>query len=144
MNSLDVILATALNVTGEDRVKMINSVSYDIINRVVDLSDTAAGGVALYCTFLLAALGADGKLADQEFAAVEPLFDVLFGEQFDYKDCLEMMRDYDDEQSRATAAEIVKNMPAEIADDMFLVAALLSAADGEVSEEEKAFLRSLL
>ncbi len=53
------------------------------------------------------------------------------------------MEEYGDPIANEMCVAIVRAVPDSVSEDLALLAALIAAVDGEVSEEEIAFLRSL-
>ena len=126
-----------------DLFQMVHGLSARILPALVELGgkeDT----LKLYCSFILATLAADGRLAEEEFLTIEPMFRAFFGDQFDYEDCRKMIKGMDDSAVVNALLVVFNRLPEEVRGDMILVAFILCAVDGKVSHKERVYLEKLL
>ena len=123
--------------------EMVHGLSVRILSALTELGDKEEA-VKWYCTFILTTLAADGRLADEEFLTVEPMFDAFFGNSFDYKTCKQLVKQVDDKSVVAAVVSVLNRMPSEIQSDMILAAIILCAIDGKISAKEQAYIQKLL
>ena len=102
----------------------------------------------LYCTFVLGALLADGRLADEEYPLVKPMLQSFLGEDTDIDTCRERLTAAADktellkENADLLIDAIGENDPA-LKNDCVLTSLLLCSVDGKVSPEEQAYIAKL-
>lgn len=125
-------------------VSMVYDLSLKCIPALSKVVDDDANGVLIFTNFLMTALAADGRLADEEFTTVEPFFKALLGDEFDYKQCKKLIKNSDDKKIVDLTVKLVHSLPDELAKDLILLAIIICAVDGEVSKKERVYIERLL
>lgn len=113
------------------------------------VSDEPADSVALFATFLIASVYADGKLDEAEYLLMQPMLKLFFGEDFDYeraKAAVKKFRAEGDELKR-TANDLIYLLglfSEELKNDIITVCLLICAVDGKITLKEKKYIMQLI
>ncbi len=144
MKELKEMLKTVEKTDKGDLFLSIHAMSAKILNALNEAVEDPAVAVNMYCSYLLTVLAADGRLADEEFLTVEPLFKAFFGDDFDYEACKVMVKEADNKNVLSFMVKLVHSLPDEIAADLVFVTVAICAIDGKVSHKEKALIEKLV
>ncbi len=123
--------------------------SAKIVPALAAITEDGLDGVALFASFIVGAVVADGDLSVEEFAITFPLFQAFFGEDVSYEDCNYVVRKMRRE-SRVMAKYVDEMVDAfgqlseELKDDIVLVCLMICAIDGKVTQKEKQWIKKLL
>ncbi len=121
----------------------------DIFPALALVTGSEEEGASLFATFILGAVAADGKLSEEEYALVYPMFHAFFGEEADYEACKKAVRSMRAEKKdlKETVDAIVDLMgllSEELKDEIVLVCLMICAIDGKVSLSEKNWIKKLV
>ena len=135
--------------TPEQRTEALREKAQSLLSALSAKTGDPDKARELYCTFVLGALLADGRLADEEYPLVKPMLQSFLGDETDIDTC----------RARLTAAadktELLKqnadllidalgeNDPA-LKRDCVLTSLLLCSVDGKVSPEEQTYIAQLI
>lgn len=106
-------------------------------------------GVALFASFILGAIVADGKLSEEEYVVCYPLLYAFFGDEVNYEDCKKAAWQLRAENNafKKTLDEVVDflgMLSDDLKNDIVLVCLMICALDGKVSLKEKNWIKKLV
>ncbi len=144
-------LCTKLEQMDDDAYNQaFNELSVKVMNDLAELTETGDDAYSVYLQFILAAVAADGKLSEDEFNLLKPLFDKSAGHEVDYSEAIEMFDEMgltDPEDIKGVAdlmVDIIELASPEAKDDIVFLCLMVCAIDREVSDEEKAWIAQLI
>ena len=121
----------------------------DILPALHAITGDAVSGVGAFATFIMGAIAADGRLAEEEYAICEPALKLFFGDEVDYETCRKTVL----QLSAATRelkkcvddmVDILGELSDELKSDIILVCLMFCAVDGKVSAKEKRWIKQLI
>ena len=148
MSSFDKLCETLEQMNDQDFTTVFNAKSVEVLNALVDMS--GAAGVDAYLHFILAAVAADGVLAEAEFAIIKPIFDRKAGKDVTYDEAVVMFKEMGLDDPSAykdvidTMVDVIGEFDENLKDDIVLLSLMVCAVDGHVSDEEKDWIRQLV
>lgn len=134
----------------ETFVQIFNQKSVDVLNALMGLSADGKDGVTAYMQFILASVAADGKLTEEEFVLLKPMFDRTAEKSVTYEEGVAIFKEWGLDQPEAmktvvdTMVDIIGLVDEDLKDDIVLLCLLVCAIDGEVSQEEKDWIKQLV
>ena len=134
----------------ETFVQIFNQKSVDVLNALIDLTADGKDGVTAYMQFILASVAADGKLTEEEFVLLKPMFDRSAKKDVTYEEGLALFKEMGLDKPETykevvdTMVDIIGLVDEDLKDDIVLLCLLVCAIDGEVSDEEKDWIRQLV
>ncbi len=134
----------------ETFVQIFNQKSVDVLNALMDLSADGKDGVTAYMQFILASVAADGKLTSEEFVLLKPMFDRTAEKDVSYEEGVAIFKEWGLDKPEAmktvvdTMVDIIGLVDEDLKDDIVLLCLLVCAIDGEVSQEEKDWIKQLV
>ena len=150
MSSFDSLCNILEEMDPETYTQLFNEKSVDVLAELSLLTADGVDGLTAYLQFILASVAADGKLAESEFYLLKPLFDGIAGKDVTYEEGIEIFEDMGLDEPDAfknivdTMVDIVGLVDEDIKDDIVLLCLLVCAIDGEVSQEEKDWIKQLI
>ena len=120
----------------------------DILPALHAVTGDAVSGVGAFATFIMGAIAADGRLAEEEYAICEPALKLFFGDEVDYETCRQTVR----RLSSATRelkkcvddmVDVLGGLSDGLKGDIILVCLMICAVDGKVSRKEKRWIKQL-
>lgn len=104
---------------------------------------------AIYSTFILGAIVADGRISEEEYALCYPLLRAFFGEEIDYNDvkkAVKLLKTESKELKRNVdeMVDILGELDDELKDDIVIVCMMICAIDGKISLKEKNWIKQLI
>ena len=123
--------------------------SDDVISALVALTADGKDGVTAYLQFILASVAADGVLSKPEYLLLKPMFDRMADKDTTYEEAVEIFNglglDKPDTYKDIidTMVDIIGLVDEDMKDDIVLLCLLVCAIDGEVTKEEKDWIRQL-
>lgn len=123
--------------------------SQRILPALSAVTQDGESGVEIFMTFIIGAIAADNRLAEEEYALIYPLLHAFFGESVNYEDAKKAFNKMKPEHKE------IKNITDEMVDmlgllstdlkkDIVLVCMLICAVDGKISLKEKNWIRQLI
>lgn len=122
----------------------------DILAGFSDLSEDTGDCIALYCDFLLCSVAADGVLTEEEFRLVKPVLDRMLEIDTDFGEALDYFHEtgLDNPEGYRNTMDGIADMLGEVSpklkDDLVLLCMMVCAVDGEISDEERDWIRQLI
>lgn len=132
-----------------DKASMIDQLTADILPALEEVTEDGAGAVEAYVNFILCAVASDGKLAEEEYLLLKPLFDDIAGEDATYEDALDIFKaaGLEDPENYKKAVDLMVDIIGEVSEelkyDIITLCLLVCAIDGEVTEKEKEWIGQL-
>ena len=123
--------------------------SDDVISALVALTADGKDGVTAYLQFILASVAADGVLSKPEYLLLKPMFDRMADKDTTYEEAVEIFNGLGLDKPEAykdiidTMVDIIGLVDEDMKDDIVLLCLLVCAIDGEVTKEEKDWIRQL-
>ena len=123
--------------------------SVDVISALTALTADGKDGVTAYLQFILASVAADGVLSKPEYILLKPLFDRMADKDTTYDEAVEIFKGLGLDKPDAykdivdTMVDIIGLVDEDMKDDIVLLCLLVCAIDGEVTKEEKDWIRQL-
>ena len=127
-----------------------NQLSVKVMKDLAGLTESDKDAYEVYLQFLLAAVAADGKLSEDEFGLLKPLFDETAGHDVGYEEAVAMFKNMglDDPAEIKEVADlmvdIIELASPEAKDDIVLLCLMVCAIDRKVSEEGKEWIAQLV
>ena len=131
-------------------VDVFTEISDRVIAALVDLTADGTDGLSAYVHFILASVAADGVLSEQEFNLLKPFFDRIAEKDLSYDEGVKLFKEMELDRPEAlkeivdTMVDIIGLVSDELKDDIVLLCLLVCAIDGEVTKEEKDWIRQLV
>ena len=150
MSDFDMLCKELEEMDPETFVQIFNKKSADVISALINLTADGKDGVTAYMQFILASVAADGKLTEQEFQLLKPMFDKSTGKDVSYEEGVKLFEAMGLNDPAAykdivdTMVDIIGLVDEDLKDDIVLLCLLVCAIDGEVSDEEKDWIRQLV
>ena len=123
--------------------------SDDVIKSLVALTADGTDGVTAYLQFILASVAADGVLSKPEFLLLKPMFDKMAEKDVSYEEGVEIFKGLGLDKPEAykniidTMVDIIGLVDEDMKDDIILLCLLVCAIDGEITKEEKDWIKQL-
>ena len=113
------------------------------------ITGTGEDAVALFATFALGAVAADGRLSEEEYALLYPILRTCFGDNVDYAACKDLARALRPESRELKKyvndlVDVLGLLSDELKDDLVLICMMLCAVDGKISFAEKNWIKQLI
>lgn len=123
--------------------------SMRVLPALAEISADGLTGSAIFSTFVLGAVAADGKLTEEEYALTEPLFKLFFGENVRFEDCRAVIRAMRRESKELKKAvdemvDLFGLISEDLKAEIILVCMMICAIDGKISLAEKLWIKQLI
>ncbi|MCQ2078809.1 MAG: pyridoxamine 5'-phosphate oxidase family protein [archaeon] len=134
----------------EAKTEAINSLTKDVLIGLAGITEDGASAVSIYTDFIMCAVAADGKLAEEEFLLIKPLFDAAAEKDVSYEEAVAIFRNsgLDDSANYKKTVDLMVDLIGEVSEELknsiVTLCFLICAIDGEVSAEEKDWIRQLV
>lgn len=106
-------------------------------------------GIAMYATFILGAIVADGKVSEEEYLLCYPLLHEFFGDNVDYNDVKRAAKSLKPESKDLKKCvnaliDALGETDEELKSDAIIVCMMICAIDGKISLKEKNWIKQLI
>ncbi len=134
----------------DDKVALINDYSREIIPALDLISEDGENAVSIYTDFLLCAIAADGKLAKEEYTLMKPLFDAAADKDVSYDEAVAIFKNSgldNPEKYKKTVdlmLDVIGLVSAELKSAIVAVCLLVCSIDGDVTKDEKEWIKQLV
>lgn len=137
----------------EVKAKHIEELSKAILPALQDIADSGKidiDCVSVYLDFVLAAIGADGKLTVEEFALTKPFFDSVAECDTTYEDGLRIFNEtgLSDPSKYKNAVDLMVDLLGLVSEDLkdaiVSLTLFICAIDGEITDSEKQWILQLI
>lgn len=129
--------------------EVIVTKSRDVVAGLALVSDPKTA-VTAYLHFVLASVAADGKLTEEEFMLVKPIFDAEAGTDTDFETAKKIFKDLGLDKADGYKKQIDETVDVlgllspELKEDIVVICLLVCGIDGKVSFKEKRWLKKLI
>ncbi len=150
MSKFDDFCAKMAAMPYEDKVALINDYSRQIIPALDLISEDGENGVSIYTDFILCAIAADGKLAKEEYELMKPLFDAAADKDVSYDEAVAIFKNsgLDNPEKYKRTVDLMLDLIGLVSENLksaiVAVCLLICSIDGEVSKEEKDWIKQLV
>ena len=149
MSDFDTLCKQLEQMDSTKYAEIFSDITDTVIAELVALTADGKDGVTAYMQFVLASVAADGVLSKPEFMLLKPWFDKMTDSDTTYEQAVEIFNGLglDDPEVYKniidTMVDIIGLVSEEIKDDIVLLCLLVCAIDGEISDEEKKWIKQL-
>ena len=112
-------------------------------------AENGVDGSAIFFSFIMGAIAADGKLAEEEFAIICPLLKAFYNRDVTYEECKNVFNQYKKEVKKLPIVadqmvDILGLFSEELKNDIVMICLMICAIDGKVSYKEKKWIKQLI
>lgn len=131
-------------------IEELTNIILPTLKKIAEEEDTNIDYVSIYLDFVLAAVGADGKLSKEEYLLTKPFFDSVSGGDTTYEVAVEIFHDsgISDPSTYKNTVDLMADMLGLISEDLknaiVNLTLLICAIDGEITESEKDWILQLV
>ncbi len=149
MKDFDLLCKEFEKMDGASYAALLAEKSVKLLPILSVISADGIDGSALFASFILGAIAADGKLSKEEYTVLSPSLHAFFGDGIDFETCKAVVKQLHSE-SRALKNSIdlivdaLGNISEDLKDDIILVCLMVCAVDGKVSMQEKRWIKQLI
>ena len=123
--------------------------SMTVLPALQTVAENGIDGATIFFTFVMGAIAADGKLAEEEYAIISPLLQSFFGKTVTYEECKKAFKSYKREAKELTQmvdkmVDILGLLSEELKNDIVIICLMICAIDGKVSLKEKKWIKQLI
>ena len=149
MSDFDTLCKQLENMDPAEFAEIFDKKSADVISALVALTADGKDGVTAYLQFILASVAADGVLSKPEYLLLKPMFDRMADKDVSFDEAVEIFKGLGLDKPEAykdiidTMVDIIGLVDEDMKDDIILLCLLVCAIDGDVTKEEKDWIRQL-
>jgi len=128
--------------------QLFNELSVRVTAQLVDLA--GKDGLSAYLNFILASVAADGRMTQEEFSLLKPIFDRIAEKDLTYEEGVVVFNALGLDKSDSfknivdLMVDVIGIVSDDLKDDIVMLCLLVCAIDGDVSEKEKEWIRQLI
>lgn len=129
--------------------EMFNKLSVDVINDMEKITLDSGDALESYLQFILSTVAADGKLSEEEFDLLKPIFDMITERDTSYQEGVAIFKNMGLDSPDAyrniidTMVDIIGLVSEKTKDDIIMLCLLVCAIDGEITQKEKEWIAQL-
>lgn len=138
--------------------EQMDPVSYDVFlttksAEIIPILSAAAKngitGTTIFFSFILGAIGADGKLTEPEYELVAPVLKMFFGDSINYEAAKKSFRALKRETKELKKVveqmiDIIGLFSEELKEDIIIICMMICAVDGKITLKEKKWIMQLI
>lgn len=150
MTNFDTLCEKLEGLSFEEKKALIDVYTSKLVPVLAEISQDEQSGIEIYTHFVLCAVAADGKLAEEEFQLLKPMFDAMLEKDSTYEEAAVVFKVSGldkPEQYKKTVdlmVDLFGLLSEELKYDLVNVCLLVCAIDGEVSADEKEWILNLV
>ena len=149
MSEFDRLCKEFENIDYEEYALLLKEKSLKVLPALAVITQGGLSGVEIFGSFITAAVVADGKLAEEEYALLYPMLNLFFGETLDYESCkkaVKQMAPEGKELKKLTneMVDVLGILSKDLKEDIIIICMLICAVDGKVSLREKLWIKQLI
>lgn len=123
--------------------------SLNVLPALQRIAEDGIDGASIFFSFIIGAVVADGKLAEEEYLIISPLLKTFFGQTVSYEECKKFLKIYKKESNEIKKVvdqmvDILGLLSDELKDDIVIICLMICAIDGKVSLKEKKWIKQLI
>lgn len=150
MSNFDALCQVLEDMDNDTFNDIVNQKSADVIKALIGITEDSLSGVSVFADFILCAVAADGELTEKEYLFLKPSLDLILQRETSFEDAqrlfydegLDKPKDY--KRAMDQMIDVIGRVSPELKDDIVLLCLMVCAVDGEVTEEEKDWIRNLI
>ena len=150
MSNFDALCQVLEDMDNDTFNGIVNQKSADVIKALIGITEDSLSGVSVFADFILCAVAADGELTEKEYLFLKPSLDLILQRETTFEDAqrlfydegLDKPKDY--KRAMDQMIDVIGRVSPELKDDIVLLCLMVCAVDGEVTEEEKDWIRNLI
>ena len=150
MSNFDALCQVLEDMDNDTFNDIVNQKSADVIKALIGITEDSLSGVSVFADFILCAVAADGELTEKEYLFLKPSLDLILQRETTFEDAqrlfydegLDKPKDY--KRAMDQMIDVIGRLSPELKDDIVLLCLMVCAVDGEVTEEEKDWIRNLI
>ncbi len=150
MSNFDALCQVLEDMDNDTFNDIVNQKSADVIKALIGITEDSLSGVSVFADFILCAVAADGELTEKEYLFLKPSLDLILQRETTFEDAqrlfydegLDKPKDY--KRAMDQMIDVIGRVSPELKDDIVLLCLMVCAVDGEVTEEEKDWIRNLI
>ena len=134
----------------ETFAQIITEKSVNIVKALSVITRNGIDGLTIYTHFILCSVAADGRLAEEEYLLLKPLFESLVGKEVGYQDAIAIFKaaglDNPKEYKKVVdqMVDILGMLSLDLKKDIVIVCLMICAVDGKISFKEKRWVKQLI
>lgn len=123
--------------------------SLNVLPALQAVAENGIDGSSIFFSFIMGAIVADGKLAEEEYILICPLLKSFFGRDISYEDCKKVFKEYKKETKQLKIVtdqmiDVLGLLSEELKNDIVIICLMICAIDGKVSLKEKKWIKQLI
>ncbi len=150
MSNFDALCQVLEDMDNDTFNDIVNQKSADVIKALIGITEDSLSGISVFADFILCAVAADGELTEKEYLFLKPSLDLILQKETTFEDAqrlfydegLDKPKDY--KRAMDQMVDVIGRVSPELKDDIVLLCLMVCAVDGEVTEEEKDWIRNLI
>lgn len=150
MSNFDALCQVLEDMDNDTFNDIVNQKSANVIKALIGITEDSLSGISVFADFILCAVAADGKLTEKEYLFLKPSLDLILQKETTFEDAqrlfydegLDKPKDY--KRAMDQMVDVIGRVSPELKDDIVLLCLMVCAVDGEVTEEEKDWIRNLI
>lgn len=150
MSNFDALCQVLEDMDNDTFNDIVNQKSADVIKALIGITEDGLSGVSVFADFILCAVAADGELTEKEYLFLKPSLDLILQRDTTFEDAQKLFYDEgldkpkDYKRAMDQMVDVIGRVSPELKDDIVLLCLMVCAVDGEVTEEEKDWIRNLI
>lgn len=150
MSNFDALCKVLEDMDNDTFNDIVNQKSADVIKALIGITEDSLSGVSVFADFIICAVAADGELTEKEYLFLKPSLDLIMQRDTTFEDAQKLFYDEgldkpkDYKRAMDQMVDVIGRVSPELKDDIVLLCLMVCAVDGEVTEEEKDWIRSLI
>ena len=150
MSNFDALCQVLEDMDNDTFNDIVNQKSADVIKALIGITEDSLSGVSVFANFILCAVAADGELTEKEYLFLKPSLDLILQRDTTFEDAQKLFYDEgldkpkDYKRAMDQMVDVIGRVSPELKDDIVLLCLMVCAVDGEVTEEEKDWIRNLI
>ena len=150
MSNFDALCQVLEDMDNDTFNDIVNQKSADVIKALIRITEDSLSGVSVFADFILCAVAADGELTEKEYLFLKPSLDLILQRDTTFEDAQKLFYDEgldkpkDYKRAMDQMVDVIGRVSPELKDDIVLLCLMVCAVDGEVTEEEKDWIRNLI
>ena len=150
MSNFDALCKVLEDMDNDTFNDIVNQKSADVIKALIGITEDSLSGVSVFADFILCAVAADGELTEKEYLFLKPSLDLIMQRDTTFEDAQKLFYDEgldkpkDYKRAMDQMVDVIGRVSPELKDDIVLLCLMVCAVDGEVTEEEKDWIRNLI
>lgn len=123
--------------------------SSNVLPALQAVAENGIDGAEIFFSFIMGAIAADGKLAEEEYLLISPLLTTFFGKTVSYEECKKAFKLFKKETKELLKTvdqmvDILGLLSDELKNDIVIICLMICAIDGKVSLKEKKWIKQLI